>query len=378
LAALIDNSHSKPKLGLKEDLSIMNTLAGDRLRRIVLGAVAMLVLGIVIPGCAGMPGPAAAEIYRWRDQNGYLHFSEGPGPHHQSQAAKTDASPENTSPPQSTAASPVTTPGANSKNGLLWRISIPGRQASYLLGTIHSADHRVTRLRAAVADALDGCDRFVMEMKLDTDAFMQLGTSMMLAPDRDLEALIGGELFQRVVQAMAAHGMPEPAVRRLKPWAVIAMLNMPQSDGGQILDLTLYQRATGQGKPASGLESAGEQLAVFEGLSLQDQIELLDMTLKSLPSQPQMFEQLIKAYAADDLERLTDIARLDHEQSRSASARRFMTRLNDDRNRRMAKRIIPYLEQGNSFIAVGALHLAGPRGILALLRQSGYNTEPVP
>jgi hypothetical protein len=44
----------------------------------------------------------------------------------------------------------------------------------------------------------------------------------------------------------------------------------------------------------------------------------------------------------------------------------------------MAQRIIPYLEQGNSFIAVGALHLAGPRGILALLRQSGYTTAPVP
>ena len=261
---------------------------------------------------------------------------------------------------------------------MLWRISTSGRQASYLLGTIHSADQRVTRLRAAVSDALDGCDRFVMEMKLDTDAFMQLGTAMMLAPDKDLEALIGGALFQRVVQAMAAHGMPEPAVRKLKPWAIMAMLSMPQSNGGQILDLTLYQRATGQGKPASGLESASEQMAVFEGLSLQDQIELLDMTLKSLPSQPKMFEQLIEAYAANDLTRLTDIARLDHEQSQSASARRFMTRLNDDRNRRMAQRIIPFLEQGNSFIAVGALHLAGPRGILALLRQSGYDTEPVP
>jgi uncharacterized protein YbaP (TraB family) len=55
-----------------------------------------------------------------------------------------------------------------------------------------------------------------------------------------------------------------------------------------------------------------------------------------------------------------------------------MTRLNDDRNRRMVRRMIPYLEQGNSFIAVGALHLAGPRGILALLRKNGYTTESVP
>ena len=59
------------------------------------------------------------------------------------------------------------------------------------------------------------------------------------------------------------------------------------------------------------------------------------------------------------------------------SARNFMVRLNDDRNRRMVHRILPYLEQGNSFIAVGALHLAGPQGILSLIRQQGYTVESV-
>jgi uncharacterized protein len=356
----------------------MKMLTRHRLRCIGLCAVAMLALGIVMPQHTGAPGSAAAEIYRWRDRDGHLHFSEGPGPDIENQGAHAEGPPANAAPTPSSEASPVPAPGAHAKSGLFWRIHAPGKKPSFLLGTIHSADQRVTRLRAAVANALDGCDRFIMEMKMDTDAFMQFGTSMMLAPDTDLKNLIGGKLFQQAVQAMASYGIPEPVVRRLKPWAIIAVLSMPQSDGGLILDLVLFQRATGQGKTTSGLESAGEQLAVFEGLSLQDQIELLDMTLKSLPSQPQMFEQLIEAYAEDDLKRLTDIARLDPEQSRSASARRFMTRLNDDRNRRMAQRIIPYLEQGNSFIAVGALHLAGPRGILALLRQSGYTTAPVP
>ncbi len=354
----------------------MKKLTGHWPRCIGICSIAMLVLGSVLPGSAALPGQAAAEIYRWRDQNGVLHFSEGPGPH-QSQETEAEKSPANAPPAQSPAASAGTASGAHSKSGLLWRIHTPGKQPSYLLGTIHSSDDRVTRLRPAVAGALDGCDRFIMEMKLDTNAFMQFGTSMMLSPGSDLESLIGEKLFARVIQAMAAYGMPEPVVRQLKPWAIIAVLSMPQSSGGLILDMVLYQRATGQGKPASGLESAGEQLAVFEGLSLQDQIELLDMTLKNLPSQPQVFEQLIEAYAADDLDRLTEIAGSDHELSRSASARRFMTRLNDDRNQRMAQRILPYLEQGNSFIAVGALHLAGPRGILALLRQGGYTTEPV-
>jgi uncharacterized protein YbaP (TraB family) len=180
-----------------------------------------------------------------------------------------------------------------------------------------------------------------------------------------------------VVSALADYGMPEPAIRKFKPWVVIAILSMPKSGGGLILDMVLYQRATSQGKPASGLESAEEQLAVFEGLPTRDQIELLEMTLEQLPSQTQVFGQLIEAYTADDLNRIATIANLDHGQARIESARNFMVRLNDDRNRRMVQRIIPYLEKGNSFIAVGALHLAGPRGLLSLIRQNGYSAESV-
>jgi uncharacterized protein len=356
----------------------MKTSFGHRLLRCLPGAFAILILCAVCLASAWLPGSANAEIYRWKDAQGIWHFTEGPSRHVQSQTPGPDtATPAAPAPSVETPTAAATAP-YSTRPGLLWRIRVAGKQPSYLLGTIHSTDPRVTRLRPAVIAALDGCDRFVMEMKMDTNAFMQFGTTMMLGPDKDLQSLIGEPLFDQVIQAMAAYGMPEPVVHQLKPWVVVAMLSMPKPSGGVILDLVLYQRAAGQGKPTSGLESAAEQLAVFEGLSLQDQIELLKMTLKSLPSQQQMFEKLIEAYAADDLERIAGIAQLNHEQSRSASARRFMTRLNDDRNLRMVRRIIPYLEQGNSFIAVGALHLAGPQGIVTLLEDKGYTTESVP
>jgi uncharacterized protein len=362
---------------LERKLTPMKTSFGHWLRHCLPAAGAILIIGAVYLASAWLPAPVVAEIYRWQDEQGYWHFSEGPDQHPQSLPPSADR-PTPGTPAQPPETSAATTTMPHTKTGLLWRIRAAGKPPSYLLGTIHSADPRVAQLRSAVTSALDGCDRFVMEMKLDTDAFMQFGTTMMLGPDSDLESLIGKQLFDQVTQAMAVYGMPGPVVHQLKPWVVVAMLSMPKPNGGLILDLVLYQRAAGQGKPTSGLESAAEQLAVFEGLTLQDQIELLKMTLKSLPSQPQTFEQLIEAYAADDLDRIAGIARLNQGQSQSGSARRFMTRLNDDRNQRMVRRIIPYIEQGNSFIAVGALHLAGPQGIVALLGQKGYATEPVP
>ncbi len=354
----------------------MKTLHNCKYRAACIHGVWLLLLCTAFMASALLPTPAGAQIYRWQDEQGYWHFTEGPGS--QSQNPPPGPAPSEAGPSQDT---PETARGTVSalpaQAGLLWRIGANGQKASYLLGTIHSEDPRVTQLKPAVAGALDGCDRFVMEMILDTEAIMQFSATMLLEEGADLEALVGKALYDHVVSALADYGMPEPMIRRFKPWVVIAMLSMPKSGGGLILDMVLYQRATSQGKPASGLESAQEQLAVFEGLSIRDQIELLEMTLKQHSSQPQAFEQLIEAYAADDLNRIANIAKLDSAQARIESARNFMVRLNDDRNRRMVQRIIPYLQKGNSFIAVGALHLAGPRGILSLIMQNGYSAESV-
>ncbi len=335
-----------------------------------------LVLCMLIALAACWPARAWTEIIRWQDEKGYWHFTEGPASHAQP-SQQEPATPESRPSPEPPGDRVDQDPGSQSHAGLLWRISAEGRKSSYLLGTIHSEDSRVTRLKPAVVEALDASERFVMEMILDNEAFMQFGAAMTLPPDTDLEKQVGPDTYGRVVSAMADYGLPEPAVRKLKPWVVIAMLSMPKSTGGRILDMVLYQRATALGKPASGLESAKEQLAVFEGLSIRDQVELLKMTLEQLPSQQRMFEQLIEAYAADDLNRIADIAKLDDQAARNASARKFMVRLNDNRNLRMVQRIIPYLESGNAFIAVGAMHLAGPGGILSLIRQKGYSAESV-
>ena len=262
----------------------MKARCNQRYPDIGLNSLILLLLCTAVCLSAVPPTRSWAEIFRWQDENGYWHFTEGTDPgspttQHEPAPSKRGQLPED-------ARTAINSPHEQPVHGgLLWRISSGDHKVSYLLGTIHSEDPRVTRLKPAVARALDASDRFVMEMILDTQAFMQFGAAMVLDQDTDLEKLVGKDTYGRVVSAMADYGMPEPAVRRLKPWVVIAMLSMPKSGGGQILDMALYQRATSQGKPASGLESAKEQLAVFEGLSVQDQIELLEMTLKQLPQQ---------------------------------------------------------------------------------------------
>jgi uncharacterized protein YbaP (TraB family) len=47
------------------------------------------------------------------------------------------------------------------------------------------------------------------------------------------------------------------------------------------------------------------------------------------------------------------------------------------RNRTMAAHAEPILDRGNAFIAVGALHLPGEKGLIELFRQDGYTVTAV-
>ena len=47
-------------------------------------------------------------------------------------------------------------------------------------------------------------------------------------------------------------------------------------------------------------------------------------------------------------------------------------RLLEDRNHRMVERMLPRFDEGGAFIAIGAAHLPGESGVLALLERRGY------
>jgi uncharacterized protein YbaP (TraB family) len=269
-------------------------------------------------------------------------------------------------------------PRAETQRGLLWRVETGEGAVSYLFGTIHSEDPRVLALPKPVSRAFDSASTLVLEMDLGAKDALAAGQAMMLPEGQDLQGLLGAELYRQSVSAMAARGYPEQVVDRLQPWAIVMTLSMPQPKTGLFLDYVLYLQAVEQGKPVVGLEQMGEQLGVFTSLSLQEQKTLLRDTLRDYRSFPQLFEQLLSAYLQRDLQAL---ARLSEQQnmggSDAALQQRFMGSLVDARNRRMADRLMPLLEKGGVFAAVGALHLPGDDGILSLLRRQGLRVSSV-
>lgn len=264
----------------------------------------------------------------------------------------------------------------STERGLLWRIEAAGRP-SYLFGTIHSEDPRVTELSTPVKTALDGASRFVMELVPDQDVAMRLATRMVMTDGRTLRELLGAEAYTTAVSALAERGVPPELVERLKPWSIVMLLGMPPPKGGLALDLVLYARAKEKGEPTFGLETAQEQLDVFDQMAMPDQVQLAKETLKQVNVLPAMLAAVHTAYLSRDLARLSEINERYAKSGNAALAERVMSRLLSQRNRRMVQRMETYLKQGNAFIAVGALHLPGKEGLLALLRERGYRVNAV-
>lgn len=268
--------------------------------------------------------------------------------------------------------------GALFARGLLWKIERPHPAATpnYVFGTIHSGQPSVAHPPPLVVEALTSSRLFMMELLPDADAMATVAQALLSSNGTSLKALLGPTLFAKAEKALAERGIPQPAADRLAPWAAMVALSMPKPSRGLPLDLVLYAAAQSQSKPALGIETAAEQTAVFTSLSQGEQIVLLKDTLDYLPQIDQALVDIHRLYIARDL---AAIAKLNEKYAPrdAALARKVMDALIDSRNQRMAQRIEGELQKGGTFVAVGALHLPGPKGLLNLLRLRGYRVSVV-
>lgn len=261
------------------------------------------------------------------------------------------------------------------EKGLLWEITRPGRPSNYIFGTMHSEDPRVMTLPARVQASFDDSNSLTLEI-LPGPELRGANKMMFFTDERTLASVAGERLFQEVVSAMEEYGLPAEVVVKMKPWAVFTTLSVPKPKTGIFLDVSLYHMALQKKMQTLALESVEEQLRIFDDLPMDEQVSLMEKSLQERHTISEQINTLTEAYIARDLKQLQEISDKFAPQDDPA-ARRFMQRLIGDRNLSMVKRMLPQLEQGSAFIAIGALHLPGRQGILALLAKKGYRVRVI-
>lgn len=265
---------------------------------------------------------------------------------------------------------------AQPKTSLLWKIAGNGlKQSSYIYGTIHSYDKRAFVFRDLVDAYMKKCKAFGMEIKLDDfDPFSLLG-QIQMPGDTTLPMLIGDSSFRLLETMMRDSFKFELSMFvRIKPMFLVGLMQMPSGDGDDytdFLDEYLMNKAKDAKQELIGIETIAEQLHAVDLIPLKEQAHMMLEETIHPDSGGMDIGDLLDVYKTGNLDSLYKMYQ------KGELSNEFNKALITDRNHRMADRIDSIAHCKPIFIAVGALHLPGPEGVLNLLRGKGYEVEPV-
>lgn len=251
---------------------------------------------------------------------------------------------------------------------------------SYLLGTIHFGTPQEQGIDYdALGKLIAESETFINEADINSawkpeyDAYRWLPVETPLGGMVDKDGIT---MAQALLPAVRSQDL-----QRMKPWAVLALLEARGESGGDAtMDARLQQVATAAGKRLVHLETLGQQLQALDCVpSTEQALVLAERLRKSWILRIESAEAMafyrsrnLDAWLAsiDRMEGLDDVAKGIEQRSRVC--------LLEDRNARWIGPLETAFQDGPSFVAVGAVHLVGPNGLIARLRKDGYTVEAVP
>ena len=267
-------------------------------------------------------------------------------------------------------------------SSVLWRVSRgSGQPVSYLFGTEHILPEYFFPDRAR--QALDSCDAMVCEVDIK-DIAQSAGyitDRMLLTDGMTLQDIFSQEQLDSIdaVFRTIMLGVPEISVTQMmataKPAAITLQLQMLLSQcvigphSGPALDGAVQQIAAESGKPVRGLETARFQIDLLFSQPVEDMAADLMEIVRDPEAFGEQLSELTDCYLAGNLQCLESIM------NDATRASAFADTLIVERNRAWMSQLPEIIDSTSAFIAVGAAHLVGPEGLIALLREAGYSVE---
>ncbi|GAB3178505.1 TraB/GumN family protein [Telluribacter humicola] len=262
------------------------------------------------------------------------------------------------------------------ESSLLWEISGKAlTKPSYLYGTIHLICPTDFSLSDGLKERLQKAEQLALELDMDDPGMMMSMAQLMLMQDnKQLSTLLPKDDYTRLNQFFRdSVGMNIAPFERAKPFVLMSLLfNRVLDCQPQSYEMTLVGLAKKQQIEVVGLETVAEQMAVFDTIPYQDQARMLVQMIDNLPKARTEFTQMVSLYKKQDvaaLHKMTLESDFDMQGQEEV--------LLNGRNRRWIPLMAAMMTQKPTFFAVGAAHLGGDEGVIALLRKQGYKVTPV-
>jgi uncharacterized protein YbaP (TraB family) len=262
------------------------------------------------------------------------------------------------------------------KAQLLWEVSGNGlAKPSYLYGTIHLVKKKDFKVSPVINEKLSETDQLIMEMDMDfgMSEMLEMAKKMMLPKGKTIEDYCTAEEYARLKKyCMDTVGMKESkflGYSKMTPFFFSSILLKEQLGDVEAYEEYFKDKAKKSKKPIVGLETLTEQMNTVDAMSIEDQKNML---FEALGKELVEFEKMYAMYEKQNLDGLYSYI-----QEESKSTPEFERDFLVKRNQKWIPLIKGNIIIKPSFIAVGAAHLAGDQGVIALLRNEGYTVQPV-
>jgi hypothetical protein len=256
----------------------------------------------------------------------------------------------------------------------VWRVTGPNGGTLYLGGSVHALRSSDYPLPAAYNRAFDASSHLVFED--DPNVGSQAAKALLRAgtyPTGDnLRNHVDPRTYDYIRRFFALLNVSEDKFAKYRPWLIDVILSSPSSEHWQLgIERYLARRAGANSKPVSGLESPKEHNGVFVDLNDREAEALLLILFINAGHEGSTSSNIIGPWRRGDADALSRLLQ--------DSFRDFPSlgqRIIDVRNRNWLPKIEGYLRSGHTyFVVVGAGHMGGPNGLLALLRARGCTIE---
>ena len=272
------------------------------------------------------------------------------------------------------------TPAGNAKS-FLWEVKSK-TNVIYLFGTIHVGKRAFYPLQPQVEAALKQSQALVVEADItSSDGLADIDTIINYKAPDSLDKHIPMPIFNRLKTQLARLNIPLDAVKSMKPFLIGGFLSIAEFsklgyDMNFGVDGYLIAKAKDDRKPVLELESQIGQLKMLSGMSPTLQEAFLDNAISVLESgkSPDQVTGMVNAWQTGDVKLMQDVT------SAVNKGLRMSDQLDEvllySRHTAMLKKIEDYLAgRAPHFVAVGSLHLVGPRGLVEILKARGFEVK---
>ena len=270
---------------------------------------------------------------------------------------------------------------AGEQKSFIWEIK-SSTNTIFLFGTIHVGKKSFYPLPPAIEDAFKRSGKLVLEADIsNTEGTADIGKLIVYTPPDSLEKHIPVPLYARLKQQATRLKLPQDGIKQMKPFLVGGLLSISEFtrlgyDMNLGVEAYLIAMAKESKKPVLELESQLGQINMLNDMSPALQEAFLENAIATLEAN-QSADQvtgMVNAWQSGDVQLMQDVTADVTKNARMAAELDEV--LLYRRHAEMLKKIEGYLADDKSyFVAVGSLHLVGPRGLIEQLKIKGYKVR---